>query len=315
MLPVGSQQTERADKRYPGREIGQIGLGVIIAVLPFLAHMQTPLRDILIAIGSTLIATALPGLWEHRAARTPDAGIVPVARKTTDAATVEIVAKNRRIIDPLYRDLWRDAKHEVTNVAIAMQSALKNMASDEEHHTIKKVVTSPISVRLVFMSPESPLIGQRAIEDGVRPEDLKRDLLLSLALCVRVFDGLRAAYDLARSRGGLQLDETGALEVRITQACPHITVFRSDNTIIWGLYTSDRKGYDSPPLRATPTQDVLYQALSNHFEIIWARSNDERYGGWVLRYDFNGPALNEPLLRTFFGNEWRERADELFASR
>jgi len=217
------------------------------------------LGDVLEAVGTGLIAAALVSYLIRRF-YTEEKG-----------ETVELAAEARVTMEDEYKRKRRETqKHEV--VAVALTGALKQYR--DEKSLLENIFRRGSKVRLLFLSPESPFIPQRAREDGVTNDDLRKRQRESVKLAIDVGNQLLGLYENAVSSSSLDSGEVGSFEIRLMTECPYCTLYMTDNEILWGLYTSNRRGFDSAVMRLTRGVGVVARQLEEHFEYMWEKNHD-----------------------------------------
>ncbi len=185
-----------------------------------------------------------------------------------------------------YNELREKARtHDL--MAIAMTGCLQHFIDSEK--LLKGVVLHGTKHRLVFLGPGAEYVKQRAEEDHVELEQLKHRLGESAERSRKVYEKLRGLWKTYEKNR----ENAGSLEIRVMQVCPHITIFRADETIIWGPYLSYTQGFNLAAMKVEGETGGLATQLERHFEALWQQHEEN----WLVRFDqFNGPRLNEKLL-------------------
>src|SRR5262249_33918660 len=97
----------------------------------------------------------------------------------------------------------------------------------------------------------------------------------------------------------------GTFEIRVTEFCPHFTIYRTDDSILLGIYTAAARGLDSGVLQIQKSHDAMFQQISGHFNSLWAlhrtkAAAEENY--LVKCHSLMRPSLNEALVGELLGD-------------
>jgi hypothetical protein len=89
-------------------------------------------------------------------------------------------------------------------------------------------------------------------------------VLEALQNCKKICDRATTLW----SSGGVPSE--GSLEIRAFRACPHVTVYRADDELMWGPYLAGTRGFKSPLLKVSATAHRdLFDTLTTHFTKMW----------------------------------------------
>lgn len=217
---------------------------------------------------------------------------------------VRIVANDRKTLDREYRERKYFA-HTVDIVSMALSNALNELATDSEHKLLKRVLFNNAHVRLMFVAPTSEYLRQRALEDGDSFDQLQAFLRRSVRRSIEIYQRLKTLHEEADTEGRLQSVAVGSLEIRVTEFCPHFTIYRTDDSLLFGIYTAAAKGLDSAVLQIQKSHDAIFQQVSGHFNSLWAlhwpkAAAEENY--LVKCHSLMPPSLNEAFIRKLLGD-------------
>jgi hypothetical protein len=245
------------------------------------------------AIGTALVAAGLSAflIWRFH------------SKTTDDEQRVSIISGNRIDLESEYVRRKYVAR-ELDIVSIALAGALEEMANDSTERILKRVLFDRVKIRLMFLSPSAGYVTQRATEDGVSISDLENELRRSVEYCASIYRRLEGLFREASTSRTFRRERMGALEIRLMDMCPHYTIYRSDEEILWGIYTSAQRGYFSSVLLVTKKHKELHEQLVSHFDSMWDKSRGD--GHYLVR--FYGPAapqVNESLLTQILGRGWQ----------
>jgi hypothetical protein len=212
---------------------------------------------------------------------------------------VRIVTDNRRILDAEYRERKYSAQY-IDIIGMALSGALDELATDESHRMLRRILFDNAQVRLMFLAPTSEYAKQRAIEDGDSVEQLRLRLRGAVQRSVDVYVRLKKLFDNEGLKDKTRMASTGSFEIKMTDFCPHFTIFRTDNSILWGIYTASSMGLYSSVLQVNTSHDALFRQLQDHFNSVWKAPRltpgaDESY--LVRFHSHTSPQLNEKLIQ------------------
>lgn len=161
----------------------------------------------------------------------------------------------------------------------------------------------------MFLNPLAAHVKQRAVEDGVEVAELETILKQSMVYCVKICKKLEKLYQSAVDSEIFDRSKTGSLEIKAIDMCPHCTIYRTDDVLLWGIYTSASRGLDCAVLRVPREQNILFGQLSNHFDKLWDKSLSGVSGtNWVVRYyEPDVPRLNQEIVKNVLGPDWKSQ--------
>ncbi len=273
----------------------------------FRASMHTAIDVILVLIG--FIVLLLIGYVQTQTAKEQIAALATsliaaglidfLVRSLHDeptAQTIEMASDTRAKLDRSYRKRKYEAA-ETDIVSVALMNVLEEIAHDEDDKFLKHIVFDGAKVRLAFLSPSASYVRQRATEDGVPEEDLKATLQDSVRSCMRVFERLQAVYEAAADRRAHEPHGAGMFVIRAVDLCPYFSINRTDDEMLWGLYTSNHRGVYAPVFHVKRTSAV-FEKLTTHFERLWTLSDQRDV---VRYYHPSRPTINRPLVAQLLG--------------
>jgi len=226
---------------------------------------------------------------------------------------LKVISDNRMTLDQEYRRLKFSAR-EVDIVGIALSGGLKELATDSDQKMLRRVLFDGARVRLMFLHPMADYVGQRAVEDGVSINELRDVLKQSILWSIAIYDRLDKLYKGAVESGTLRRKKTGCIEIRLINMCPHFTMYRADEVMLMGIYTSAMRGLDSAVINVPKEQNELISQLNRHFDKLWERSildTGEDHNFLVRYYDPNKPTLNEELIQNILNVDWKTALKKL----
>lgn len=216
---------------------------------------------------------------------------------------VRIVTSNRRLLDKEYRERKLTAR-TIDIVSMALSSALDEIATDPNCALLKRILYDNAQVRLMFVTPTSPCVLQRAAEDGDSVAGLQAKLKDAVRRVVQIYELLKRLFDEEKQRGNIRPDRMGSLEIRVLDFCPHFTIYRTDNSVLWGIYTATNLGLYSAVLQVKKSHEDLFQQMIQHFDSLWKfpsleRAAEESY--LISCHCHVQPMLNEKLVNELLG--------------
>lgn len=258
------------------RNINIIGIlaGVIFVLFANLSFVPEFVGSLLMALGTGLFAACFVNI------------IMQLCKDKEEEEPAKFITNERINLTQFYRKSRAEVRHHHDLLSIAVAGALKDIAHDDRF--IDRILRDRLKVRLLFLNPTSDFVRQRATEDQLTPAEVYRELGDSVALAVGIGEKLRARHaELKRNRLLNESDE-GSFEVRLYDGCPYMTLFRADDELIWGLYTAEKRGVNSPAFRSVRGGSVLAGQLEGHFNVIWERSKSTS----LVRYlEQNAPVV------------------------
>lgn len=215
--------------------------------------------DLLIAIGTGLFSACFVNIT-----------MLLYKEKEEKEDSIELLATERINLTKLYQNKRSGAQHCHDILSIAVAGALNDIIKDKNF--IDRILRDRLKVRLLLLDPRSPYVKQRAIEDQLRISDVCKDLEESINKAKKIGKSLKIRYDFLKKKNLLVASNEGSFEIRLYDGCPYFTFFRVDDEIIWGIYTSEKRGVNSAAFRLKVGNDALSSQLEGHFNIIWERS-------------------------------------------
>lgn len=257
-------------------------LAGLVAVL--IAGYQLPplLRDVLRASGTGLIAAAFVSLLSR------------YFSQDERAQELEVRTDRRSGLEFDYRNLKLSARN-LDICGISLTGALEDFSTNDKlaDKLLSRVLFEGANVRLIFLDPASTYVAQRAREDGVALTDLQATLRESVKSSVAAFRRLSALRSEALKDNRLKGDREGNLEIRIFDGCPYCTIYRTDDVILWGIYTCHVPGIESAVIRVAKGPGILARQLGSHFETLWASHRENSLVRYQARRE---PFLNQVLV-------------------
>jgi hypothetical protein len=271
--------------------------GLVLLFVMGLGNLGDPIKAVLEAIGTSLIA----------------AGFVTYLMRRfyfeEQRDTIKVFSE-RRCLENEFLGRKFSAR-EIDVVALALSGGLQFFAGDPGQKLLKRILLDGVKVRLMFLSPSADYVRQRALEDGTSMEELQGILKRSVIQCVTIYKNFRNLYKNTTRSGALNREKIGSFEIRMIDMCPYCTIYRTDDIILWGIYTSRTMGLNSAALEVPKGQGVLFDQLSGHFDSLWntnlSGESGENY--LVKFYDPNVPTLriNEKLVEQTLGQDWKKQ--------
>ena len=267
--------------------------GGVIFVLSGALGVQGTASAILLAIGTSLIATGGVNLLDRLFTESPKTSVslVSLMRMTMD----------RRIHDK------KDNAKVVEILGISLTECLCEINNDPKHEVVKHILTIPETrIRMMFIHPKARFLKQRYLEDNFpRLDDLLERQRQSMEACVELYHILCQFYkhekDLDRN-----FEPKGSLAIKLIEACPYVSMERYDDQVYWGIYTSDTPGKKAPIFLTRQDDDPkLFDKFKKHFNALFDRGYEEVSKGEngasedhniVLRVGQNGVWLNTDLV-------------------
>lgn len=273
------------------RSINIIGIlaGVIFVLFANLSFVSGFVGSLLMALGTALFAACFVNI------------IMQLCKEKEPEEPARFITNERINLTNFYRRSRSEVRHHHDLLSIAVAGALKDIAHDDRF--IDRILRDRLKVRLLFLNPNSDFVRQRATEDQLTVAEVYEELAASVALAVEIGEKLRARHaELKRNRLLNESDE-GSFEVRLYDGCPYMTLFRADDELIWGLYTAEKRGVNSPAFRSVRGGSVLAGQLEGHFNVIWERSKSTS----LVRY----LEQNTPVVFDGFVEQLKKDIDRL----
>lgn len=217
---------------------------------------------------------------------------------------IKIIVKERISLDNHFKNRKYKA-FKVDIAGISLSECLRELAEDPNHRMLNRLLSEKVRMRLIFVSPESWFLNQRAIEDGysdVKPliERQKK----SVEYCVQIYKILNDMYKSSFINRSIEPSRLGYLDIRLTSFCPHITIDRADNEYLWGLYISSSPGLSSPMFLATQEHNPeVFDQLKKHFDGLLNEKSSHPFGNTLVSMvvGIQPPALNGDLAESILG--------------
>ena len=246
-------------KNINNRYANVVGIlvGIIFILIKYIDNIFFP--DLFVAIGTGLFSACFVNI-----------AIMLWYKEKEKEDGIELLATERIDLTKLYQNKRSGAQHSHDILSIAVSGALDDILNDRRF--IDRILRDRLKVRLLFLNPRSFYVEQRAIEDQLRIIDVCKDLEESINKAKRIGEKLRARYDSLKRKNLLVASNEGSLEIRLYDGCPYFTFFRVDDEIIWGIYTSEKRGVNSAAFRLRVGNNALSSQLVGHFNILWERS-------------------------------------------
>jgi hypothetical protein len=248
-------------------------------------------RPLLDAIGIGLLAAGAVNILDRTLTlEPPPTPPAPVPR-------IEVVAEKRLATPQEILDLkYKAAKVDL--IGVSLNHVFKELINDPRQGIIDRLLSHNLQLRLFILHPDSIYLEQRAREDKLDIAKLVERQRQAVRLCVDFYEQLRARYDSAKDLGILDTHMTGSLQIKLLDFCPYITIYRVDDDIFWGLYTSHTTGVDLPLFKTSMNHDPgLYKHLHEHIHGLMDR--DLKYPDLVSMPEMGEPCLNEGLAAAF----------------
>jgi hypothetical protein len=249
------------------------------------------------AVGTSLIATGLVNFVDKffHESKTDSISIISIHRAQI----------NRSLYDEKYN------VRRVDILGISITNVLKEFIRDPEQQIIERVLKQNLRLRLNFIHPETEYLEhQRAIEDHISWETLHSRQIKSVEMVVLFYKMLLDAYRKENTGKLLRTGSIGSVEINLLHCCPYISIFRADEKIYWGLYTSNKTG-EASPLFLTEKQEEegMFEVIKEHYYGLLNNEKDPD-NSYLVKFIIkdNEPILNIPLAEKLLG---KERLDEL----
>jgi hypothetical protein len=268
------------------------GATVILSII----LSQSTARILIESIGVGLIATGLVNFFDKLLIET---------QKDTD---VDIIAMQRaKTNQTVYRLKYQSEKVDILGVSIA--DVLKEFTQGSRHEMIGRILRHSTRLRLLLVHPDANFLIQRAREDHVSWDELHTRQLKSVEMIVAFYKLLLEAYQRDSHSDSLSTGNVGSVEIRLINACPYMSIYRVDNTIYWGLYTTYKTGEDSPLFFSKKLdKEGMFEILKDHvYGLLPKEETDNLYLLKMIIKD-QPPILNRTLVDRLLGEK---RVDEL----
>lgn len=250
---------------------------------------QSTVRILIESIGVGLIATGFVNFFDK---------LLVEAQKDTD---VDIIAMHRAKADQtVYRLKYQSEKVDILGVSIA--DVLKELTQGSQHEMVDRILRHSTRLRLLLVHPDASFMIQRAKEDHVSWDDLYARQLKSVEMVVKFYKLLLSTYQRESKAGTLSTGNVGSVEIRLINVCPYISIYRVDNTIYWGMYTTSKTGEESPLfLSKKMDKDGMFELLKDHVYGLLPKEDPENLFLVKMIMKDHPPMLNRPLVDQILG--------------
>jgi hypothetical protein len=267
-----------------------VSLGLLGVVLIFwgIVNQGEIAKPLMESIGTGFIAAGLINILDRALTLEP-----PTAQKQR----IEVVAEQRVATPKDILDLKYKAD-KVDIIGVNLNYFLEELVNDKNQQLITRLLYNKLQLRILLMHPDSPFLAERALEDGVPHAKLIKLQKQAVTLCSKFHEQLRTQYDSATKAPNFDFHNTGHLQIRLISFCPHLTIYRvNDNVIYWGLYTSNKPGTQLPLFMTSQDRDwQLYKHLHEHIHGLLER--DRAYPDLVSMPKMGEPTINEDLVKS-----------------
>lgn len=164
-----------------------------------------------------------------------------------------------------YLDLFRGAHKQIDIVALTSE----NLTRVYGDLLKSKILTEPCDIRILSLDPESPLWQYRLQDES----DYSHEQIRETVACSTKF--LKGIVSRIKDETDMRSDLKGSLVAKQHSSLPHFAYFRADDRIIIGLYYSFTVGLKSHAIVVEDQSSSLFRMLEQHFETMWARSQNE----------------------------------------
>ncbi|MCC6567701.1 MAG: hypothetical protein IT315_00535 [Anaerolineales bacterium] len=270
--------------------IGLALLGVTLDAISF-NMSQSFGRFFMESVGIGLVATGFVNFFDK---------LLVEADKDVE---IEIVAMERaKTNQTIHRLKYLHEKVDIMGVSIA--AVLREISEDPQNEMVDRILRHSTRLRLICVHPESPFLIQRAHEDHVSWEDLHNRQVLSVEKIVKFYKALLSAYQRETLAGTLRHSAIGSVEVCLTNDCPYLSIYRVDDTIYWGLYTTSKSGHESPLFMSKKLdKDGMFELLKDHIYSLLSNDNKDNFTLIKMAMKDQPPTLNRALAEQILGED------------
>ncbi len=240
------------------------------------------------AIGTGLVGAGLVSFLIKRLGR------------ETGQEAIEVVAEQRLTIENECTRRTLSAK-KVDVLGVALAGVLNDFVTDER--LLRRILFENVHARLMFVNPLSAYVEWRAMEDGVKTEDLMALLKQSVIRGLKIHKRLESLGQNAVLSEAYDRTKVGSFEIRLIDTCPYCSIHHADDYLLWGLYMSYTRGVSSAGLRVPREQEILFGQLSAHFDRLWSM-NSNNYLLRIAPVTAPFPRLNDELVEKVLGADW-----------
>lgn len=267
--------------------VGGIALDAIAASL----ELNSTLRFLCESIGVGLIASGFVNFFDKllvETPREPEIGIIAMERAKTDPK--------------IHRMKYEREKVDILGVSIA--AVLREFTDDPQNEMVDRIIRHSTRLRLICVHPDSPFLRQRAREDRVSWEELHARQVASVERIVKFYKLLFSSYQRENTAGTLKHGNVGSVEVRLINDCPYISLYRVDDSIYWGMYTTSKSGHESPLfLSNKQDKDGMFELLKDHLYALLANEGADEMTLISMPMKDHPPKLNVLLAEQILGKE------------
>ena len=235
-----------------------VAIGCICVLIAMLIRPYTEVTsDLLISIGSTLIATSLLAyLYQRMGAKTISdqlsmlLNLSEVARKSAEVGILDLWQERRKIPNNFWNDFTKESRKEVWLLGVAEYG----FANDEAFHQIlSDGTTKGCNYRILLLDSSSPSSKYWDDRDksGLVPSKIRAS--------TEIFQKI-----IKQNKG-----KSGRIELRVYDDVPSLSIVRADGEMIITLYISSLNGDGSPTIRIQQTTKGLFPKYEKQFEQIW----------------------------------------------
>jgi len=270
-------------------------VGGSILILGFSIH-ESVWRVLIEATGTSLIATGFVNFLDK---------LLVEAQESVD---IEIVSMRRaRPNRSIYGLKYSAQKVDILGVSLA--DVLKEFTRDSKREMVDCVLKQSTRLRLLLVHPDSKFLVQRASEDHITWEELHERQLKSVEMIVKFYKILLDEYQREERAGSLRTRNVGSVEIDLIDVCPYISLFRTDNEIYWGLYTSHKTGEETPLFFSKKMdKEGMFENLKDHFYGLLPKDNNENSSLLRMIIKDQPPNLNRHLVNQLLG---AQKVDEV----
>ena len=263
-----------------------IAIGVIVLFCSLFFVQNEIGREILVAVGTGLVAAGLVNLFDRYLVEKPP------------QQAVTLLSTQRKNLGKKHHDQKYSAS-KFDLLAVSMLDCLKEIVDDKR--MIEQILFANFRMQLVFVDPNAVFIRQRAFEDKMSKNDLIGRQKQSVTYVVEFYKKISQAYETARENGRLNENKVGNIEIKVIKVCPYITIERFDDEIFWGLYTSAAEGKNCTMLSVKESSNhELFDQLKKHFYALLNRAP----GNYLLTLTTGGPPkLYSNAIKSIIGED------------
>jgi hypothetical protein len=249
--------SNRNIRRYTKTILGVL-VSIIFGLLSFVVTQDIP-ASILVSLMGTSISLSIEIVTSLSDLTTS------IKRKD-----VEVVSDQRSRYQHQFLQLKLNANNTLDISGIALDNALADFI--QEPVLLRKSFTG-LDIRLLFLSPSGAYVSQRAQEEGIDVEELREKLRETVRRSAKIYETLLRELRKSKKGGTNLRHNIGSLEIRIFDALPYCTIFRSDDRLLFGMYLSYGKGFNLAMFEAHKDQIELRAQLDDHFNTLWRHPN------------------------------------------